>query len=677
MNRIDKPRHLNDKQYWFHIKEDAEWLESAHYYISKYYDYVETSGLFDLWKRAYVAYYGGDLNENRSIFDSSKLTKAGKAGQVSKVKINHYRNLVKHSLTLATSNKPSLTCVATNTDQKSQAHTTLGDSLLDYYLQTKRVGTTLRNAAELGCLLGEGWIHAPWNPTGGEVYEIDDSSKPVFEGDLEITHHSPLEVIRDTDLRSTKHSWRILRQLRNKFEVAAEHPEFKEDILNVGQKDYNYERSSAFRYEINGGSNSDSDMIPVWTAYHDKTAAMPDGAFVQFIGDKVLKRIDLPYEKMPLVAILPDVLHDSAFGYSPFNDILGPQQAHDNLLSTALSNNLTFGNQLIWVSDSNKEGLAPQELEGGLKIIRGDQPPQAIQLTSTAPELFNLASLLESGQETISGISSTIRGAPQSNIQSGAHAALVVSQSVQFGSGLEESYNNLLVTTGEIIISHLKAFGDKPRIAEVVGISKQPYLQQFNKNDIEKIKRISIQQVNALSKTVAGRMEMATQAMKLPPERVEEYLAIANDGQLPLSMQNSNPIQNIRAEGERLIKGEDVKVILTEDHENHILEHRRLIENPETKKDPKAVISTLKHIEEHIRVSRSMDPALRAILGQKELPPMQGAPLPQGTNIKTGVQGPPTPQAGPEEANMPNLPNLPEGTDPNTVKAYEKLKNSL
>jgi len=94
-------------KYFASLEDKTELLDALHDKIRAYYDYLAKSGIYSIWYRAYLAFYGGDLTTESSVFDSAKLGRAGKVGEITKVTINNYRNLVKYSLNIATSNKTS------------------------------------------------------------------------------------------------------------------------------------------------------------------------------------------------------------------------------------------------------------------------------------------------------------------------------------------------------------------------------------------------------------------------------------------------------------------------------------------------------------------------------------------------------------------------------------------
>lgn len=688
-------------QYWATLKDD-EFLDAINGKILEYYDYLQRTGIYRIWKRSFIAYYGGDLNQEANIFDSSMLNKGGKLGEITKAKINSYRNLVKHSVNLATANKAALTCVASNTDYRSQAQTVLGSSLLDYYMKVQNISRNLRSATEMSCLTGEGWVHAPWEPKRGNVYEIK-SGKPVYEGDLDVSHHTGLDVIRDVRLRTQDHPWRCLRMWKNKWDYVAKYPEFRDDILS--EVSYDYEGYESFRFEITKGfeDQDNTELMPVYVFYHDKTEAMEDGRIVIFSKNIIFYDGALPYEKMPMLSVMPDVLHESGFGYSPFNDLLNIQQAKDNILSSITSNNMTFANQFIWKRKG--DNFSVKNIEGGLKMLESAEMPQALQLTASSPEAYNLHQLYETAMEMLSGISSTVRGNPQANLKSGAALALVVAQSIQFGSALEESYNMLLEDTGTTIIDHLKAFAKTPRVAYIVGESNRPFMKEYTAQDIADIKRVTVQQTNALSKTISGRLEIANQIMQMPPEAARIYMGILNTGQLPSEWQTHNVEMNIKAENENLQNGKPVRVVLIENHALHIKNHMSIIENPEAKQDEELMARTLDHIQEHLDFWRRMPPDLLAITGQQPppppgmdnlvnlnqpgyqqppMPPMAGNPAMPQDMAPTGQPAPgmpplanPQPVQGVEQARQPNMPGMPAGTPPQAAEAYQNFLGKI
>lgn len=655
--------------------------------ISAFYKDLMDTGIYEVVEKSYRAYYGAKLTGTTGegqLFDSADLKRSGKKGEIMNLKVNHYRSLLKHSLQLSTSTKPAYACRATNSDYRSQTQAVLGDGLIDYYLREKTLERILTASVENALVTTEGWVHSPWNPNAGEIQMVDPKTgRPIYEGDLEFTCHNLLDVVRDVSLRERENfPWLILRSRENKYDLAAKNPDKAEDILALSQEVTNaYEDIESFALRARD-NDPESDLVTTWLLYHDKTDAMPNGRMFKFVGDVDLFDGPLPYRKVPLRRVTADELIGTPYGYSPAFDILGPQQAVDVLSSTAMTNNGTYGVQSVWTK--RNDNLSVKSLENGLKNFQSDAEPKPIQLTQTAPETFEFRKALISEMETIMGVSATVRGNPEASLKSGAALALVVSQSVQFASLLEASYNRLFEDVGTDIIMQLRDFSKSKRVANILGQSARPFRKEFTGADLSEINRVSVEAVAPLSKTVAGRIEIADNLLEKGfIETPKQYITVLTTGRLdPVLFPTQSALLNIRAENEDLQAGKPVSVIITENHPDHIREHRTVIENPEAKKNPKLVALVTEHMNEHIQVWRSMDPALLMILNMAApppLPPPPGAMPPPGAPAPGGPGPGPAPvmkvpnPAGDDQPQQPNMPKLPKEAPPEAQAAFEKV----
>jgi len=663
-----------ENEYWA-TREGDEFVTALHDRIDEYYDYMQRMGIFWLIDRSYRAYYGGDIGQKGTgLFDSAALKTTGKSNQITKFKSNHFRNLIKHTLQLATSQKPAFACRATNSDYKSQAQTILGNGLVDYYLREKKLGRVINAAVERGLVFSEGWVHASWDPSIGEIFDVDpETQKPIHEGDLAFTVHTPLDVVRNTELEDDNHDWLILRDYRNKWDLIAQYPSFAEEIKTSAKQ--NYENYQAYSFNDKNNKKK-SQQIAVFVFYHKPTQAMPHGRVVEVCGDVILVDTAMPYRKIPLYCLKPDTLLDTPFGYTPAFELLGPQQALDALSSAIMTNNAVNAVQNFW--SRKGDDLSIRNLSEGMKHIQSEEKPEALQLTQSAPETFTFRQAIISEMETLSGISSTVRGNPEASLKSGNALALVVSQSIQFASLLEASYNELLEDLGTAIIDNLRDFSQTPRVAMILGESSRPFQKTFNGDDIAQINRVVVEQASALSKTVSGRVEIANQLMSNGMiETPKQYIAVLTTGQLdPLIEGTQHALLNIRAENEDMRNGKPPMPLVTENHEDHVREHRSIIENPEAKSDPQFVQMVLNHIQEHIDLWRGADPAILMITKQNPppMPPMMGPPQgpggppPQG-GVNPKVQAPPD-KTGPQP-NQPNMPQLPPNAPPEAQAALD------
>ena len=672
----------NRDVYFARLDNDDELITALHQKIADYYKEVEEMELFNLWLTSYRAYYGANLTGRSTglSFDSAQLSKGGKQGEITFLKLNHFRNLVTHTLQLTTAQKPALNCRSNNTDYDSQTQTILGNALIDFYFREKKVGKQTRTATETSMIFGEGFIHLPWNPSAGEKYDVDQATqKVIYEGDLDFKVLTPLDVVRDVTVTDEEdHDWYLIKSKANKFDLAADHPKFEDDILNGSNKEHGYENSEAFTFTARTNKDSkDNDKVTIWTFYHRATVSVPKGRLVIFCGDNKLVDTKLPYEKIPVSRVAPAPLMGTIFGWSPAFDLLAPQQALDILNAIITSNQSSFGTQSIWTKSNDP--ITVTQLGSGMKNFQSEEMPQPVQLTKTAPEIFSFRNELIQEMETLSGINSVVRGQPEASLKSGAALALVVAQAVQFASLLEASYSDLTESVGYSIISTLRDFSKTERVIEIVGQAHRGYSQSFKSNDLNSISRVSMEQTSALSKTISGRLQLAESLTEKGfIDNGREYITVLQTGQLdPIIEGTQASLLNIRAENESLRNGKQVRALITDHHQDHIQEHTSILSSPEARSNEKLAQSVLDHIQEHIDLWRKADPAILFVTGQQPPPPGPQAPPQQGQP----QQGQPQPSEIAEPSNQPspdgmpsqpNMPSLPQQADAGSQAAYEK-----
>ena len=165
------------------------------------------------------------------------------------------------------------------------------------------------------------------------------------------------------------------------------------------------------------------------------------------------------------------------------------------------------------------------------------------------------------------------------------------------------------------------------------------------RSDIADINRVIVDVGNPLARTTAGRVQMAEQLMQMKPEEfsIQQYAQVINtgriDGMLESPVDQSNLIQ---LENERLLAGTPVKALIIDDHKEHILRHRTILNDIDIRLDDVRSKATYDHLMEHIEFARSADPAILTMTNQQQLPP---APAPQPP-VETGVNQPQQNAAG-------------------------------
>lgn len=462
---------------------------------NNWYNGLYSNGYLDRLKSMWAAYHGAYFDSNH------RISFGGEQGELSQLAVNHLRNLARHIHTMVVSNRPALQARATNTDYKSQAQTKLANDLLDYYLREKRLEKFLESAVESAIVQASGYIKMGWNSTSGEIYDYNEElGIPIYEGDVEFTNLSPLNVVFDPTKEDTNFDWVLCRTFKNKYDISTKYPEFKDRIEGMKTK------SELFNFRFDNSPLDETDDIPVYEFFHKRTESMPEGRYLLFL-DEGLPLMDtpLPYRDIPIYRISPSTVMGTPYGYTDLFDVLPIQEAINVLYSTIFTNQYTFGVQSIYVPRGADINI--KSIEGGLNIIEGNSmagKPEPINFTQTPPEVFNFIKMLESSAETISGVNSVARGNPEASLKSGAALALVQSMALQFISGLQQGYVQLLEDVGTGLINMLKDFADVPRIAMIAGKDNRTYVKtEFKGDDLSQINRVIVDVGNPIAKCLA------------------------------------------------------------------------------------------------------------------------------------------------------------------------------
>jgi len=582
-----------------------------------------------MW-RAYHGAYSNDLGYGHRVEFS------GEQGELVQLPVNHFRNIASHMYTMITANRPIMEARAVNTDYKSLAQTYVANGILDYYMKEKHLEDCIKKAAEMAIVLGSGFVKLEWNATAGEAYDVDpETGEFTYEGELEFTNLSPFDVVVDGTKETWNNEWILTRSFQNRYNLMAKYPELADKLKGVKPKN----QSAVYRLAV--FSNDDTDDIPVFEFFHKRTEAMPEGRYMLFVdSDIVLLDTKMPYRVLPVFRIVPSEILGTPYGYTPMYDIFPIQEGINSLYSTIMTNQNAFGVQNLYVPRG--ADIAVNTLDGAMNIIEGNAKPEPLQLTQTPPEVFNFLNMLIQSAETISGVNSVTRGNPEASLKSGTALALVQSMSLQYISGLQQSYVKLIEDVGTAIIQMLKDFAVTPKVVALVGKNNRPLLKEFTGETISSINRVVVDVGNPLSRTIAGRVQMAEQMLQMNLVKTpEQYFQVINTGKIETMFEGEmNELLLVKSENEQMLEGKSVIVSPLDKHRLHINEHKAVLSDPDLRRDPELVRSVLEHIQDHLDSLRNTDPALLQLIGEQPLPPagLEQGPFP-------GQQMPPANQA--------------------------------
>jgi hypothetical protein len=617
-------------------------------------------------------FYYGNFDDFSSAHE---ISFTGEQGELVKLNINIFRNLARHIHSMITANRPILEAQAVNGDYKSKSQTYLANGILDYYMRQKGLEEIVVDAAEMAVVLGSSFVKLEWNAMAGEIHDADpETGEAEYEGELEASLLSPLQVVVDGTKENWEDSqWVLTRTYINRYDLIAKYPEKAQDIMSMETKnELSNNRLSLF-------SNDETDDIPVYEFFHKKTEAMPNGRYLLFISaDIVLLDIPLPYRSIPVFRLCPSKIMGTPYGYTDMFDVFPMQEALNSLYSAMMTNNNASMVQNVFV----KRGadITTSSIAGALNIIEGNEKPEAINLTATAPETYKFAEIISGLADQQVGVSAVTKGAPEASLRSGNALALVQSMSLQFQSPFQQQYVKFLEKIGTTLLDILKDYATTPKLVTLVGKNKQPYLKEFTGDMIGDIKRVKVDVGNPLSRTLAGKTEIANNLLQAGQIDGKQYIQVLETGDLE-SLLNSDmaDLLLIQSENEWLMEGKDIYADVFDNHDLHLKEHRAVISDPELRRNPELMRKVHEHMQEHIDMMRSVAPDVLQILKIQPLqpiqPPPQGSALPpgpmtpeQGGQPAPGPMGPmDASQLGPQanEAAMPDQPEVDPSLLPN------------
>jgi hypothetical protein len=613
---------------------DSYWAKSEPLQLTS--ELMEKISLFDRhidmsgrWINARDLYYNYYLvNESNYTFPNYG------ADGFKRLNINHFRAILKHMLSLVTAQRAAPEPIATNSDYKSQAQTSFCKNILRYVEKEKKLEKIYENATEAAIVLGSAYVSREWDATLGEVYNVDPATgAPMHKGDFVVSMHHWIDVIFDYALGSYDDSeWTIIRKYVNRWDLIARFPAQADQIKSMSIT------PETKRHRLGHILNEQNDdLIPLYTFYHKKSAALPDGRATLFLDENIcLFDGALPYKRIPLGRIAADDQFNTPFSYSVSMDLLPVQKVYNALCSVVCTNQAAFGVQNVLLPREANVSLA--QLSEGLNAIYYDPAmtqgakPEALNLLSNKQEVFNWIEYLEKKMASISGINDTIQGNPTANLKSGTALAFVASQALTFLSPLSRSYNSLLEDTWTGIIDILKEFATTPRLVLISGLSNRSQAKEFTNSDIADIDRVIVEAANPLTQTLAGRIQIAQDLIQAGLLNKEEYITVVTTGQLePLYAYEKSELLTIKRENEDLQDGKKAIALTTDNHPLHIREHLTLLSDPAVRNDPNnpVVVNTLAHImQDHIPMWQNLTQNNPVLLAVQNIPPCPMPPQP-------------------------------------------------
>ena len=598
-----------------------------------YLDDLRTKGILEKVRRNLLYYHGDRFSESG---DGMAIKPGGEEGQFAILQVNQFRSILKLLITYVIQSPPSLDAVVLNSDERSIEQAKFGNQLADYYSEAERINELFYKLIETAIIYSAGYILCLWDMMKGQIVDAqmpvetadDMYSEPqvgrlIYEGDIEDTVLTLFDVCYDTGIVNYEDAnWVLCRKRVNKWDLVEMYPEKGEDLRQFSKED-----EIDQEFEVRNIEETHTDCVWKYFFLHKPTPSIPNGRMVCFVGDIVLLDTALPIDSLPIIRLAPSEVVGTPHGYSDAWDFQAIQEAIDATVSNIITDHNTTSGKKIHVGTSG--AINYSDLEPGTKIIATDAPVSVLDMRGGNTEMIKFYDVLVVMMESMSGMSATARGTADPRVKSGIAIALTESRAQQTTSRLVSAYFQSVEDWGTILIKQLQANAQTQRVISIVGVNRQRHLKEFSAESIKDIKRMALKPSPAITRTLAGRIEIANAIMSIPGmvKTPEALLDVYLTGSLDkITEATESQLRIISSENEALLKGLPVEVSIAHDHVQHVRRHIATLDQPEMYKDSIVTGSVLAHISAHVEMM--MQPQVQMLMMQLgyQMPPISSPP---------------------------------------------------
>lgn len=680
-----------------------------------YEQFLRDSGLMRLYSKMHWAYFG---KENGKPFSTSEVGKDGAEGELHVLKVNHLRSIITGWDSTLGSQRTALEPVPEDGDYESTLQKKRAKAMLNFYTSSSspaRLDTVEATVREYACVFGAGWGLQLWNHNLGPMSVPampEQAGMPAMPGvptgDLQSWAMWGLNVAFDPWRKDSNMPWYCCKLYFQKHAAVKRWSNFEEQLLGSKTEPVvegmDFGLFTAGLTPSNSGQRRSDDEVAIYFFCHAPTEALPNGKQAFLLdGETVLEWDDLLYRgrdgqrRMPITRLSPADVPESPIGWTPAFGLLALQEAVDSLSSIELTNGRTFGLG-SFVAEKGSD-VEEEQLSMGLMLVqynKGFTAPSVLKMPTTPETVPTSRKTWIAEMGMMLGQSGASRGDPAAMVdKSGSALAFIDAKSLQYSS----KFAGFCVTWREdfymctILIA--QTFMTLDRQFEVMGQEVSVLMPPFSGAHLNRITKVKVQQVNPLSQTISGKIQLAEtvaerfanqpggvtfpQWMRMLEEGNIDFMT-RDAAQADRNMDRENELLSLGIgavprgpkldpltgqpmlmidpmtkqpvigpdgmpkleEVEQPVPGERyVRAMITDDHEAHVLRHRSVLDNPAVREastpEAKAVLfAVLGHIDEHERLAAELTvkrPGLMQLTRQKPLIAALPPALPPGVQV--------------------------------------------
>lgn len=674
--------------YWA-LLEGEELSAAVRNKVERAQRHMLASGLWWLWVKAHALMHG----MGKDGYTSHSLEKKGKQGELTSFNVNHFRSIVRHYRNLAVGQRPTLEPMPENGAVDAETQARKARDVLEHYSR-RGWAAVQKDVTRYAARYGAGWEWKWWNFKRGEetlpamtleqaaadaeaqgmgpedaAAHVSAMTAPQFSGDFEFFAFRPNDVYFDTSLKSSRGiGWVVLRLRLSRWDLMADFPERAEDIRSQKRASIDTQCDFAFGPGFSStNSTEEDDTVCVYVLLHGKRPACPDGRLALCLSSGAPLLVDtLPAGVFAVRRLADDDFDDSAHGYSNAWDLMGLQEYVNMAATIMATNQRTHGVGIVIAPTSSN--VDSSKIGTGQVLLRynGVGKPEALNFTSTPPEVINGMDNAVGSMGLISGVNAVARGDPQASLRTGPALALVKSSAVETSIDFQDNLRDYYDESASDLLVLFQAFATDAVQVSVTG-ETGALTDAVKGSDIAAVKGVRVDVGSPLSRTLAGKIEMATNLVAIAqqnktPVDIGQYFRVLESGRVDVMTElDTKRRRNIAKENEmlakaRFINGDEMqgldpsvpmpRCLATDDAVAHVTHHLSGLDSPEARNNPAFVRATLQHVAEHVQSATKVQTTQPVLMEAAGLQPLQAIAA-----MMQAMMGAPPAQGGvPQEA---------------------------
>lgn len=522
---------------------------------------------------------------------------------------NHTNNVINRMVSIFVQNMPIVRAFPATEENSDVADADACEKWLKYDWRLKAMEQKYAKLVKYSAIFGNAFTFRQYDPYAGGVMHLNaDETDGVpqdrkWRGDVRVDIDDPMKILVRPGIEEMSDHFDFFRSVTgNKSDLESQYGKVDSDGINV---------MNAYT----GNTRHDDDIVLVHHYYHKPTNWWEEGAYICYVGKKILKATTFPYKcgKLPLEHLPFDKPPMRFWAMSTIDQIIDLQEQLNRAASMIIeARNLIARPRWLVPEAAKVPAQTISDVPGSQIKYSGSTPPTAVVPSFNFAELANHKGDVRNALQQVAGMSSASRGEIPAAMKTALSLQLVLEQDrSQWAPFIKNFYSVIRATElGKLEIAAEYFPPSDPRVFKIEGETGS---KMFHGGLVPSPLDVWLEDTNPLGWTAGGRIEriesLYQSGVLKDPNKVLEMLNLTNDD--PAYRADKASRSAAKRENEELNKGNSVKVESEDNDPIHLDEHTAEMQQYSYKSKPKPVKAAFEeHVNEHkARMQGSGPPA--------------------------------------------------------------------